>query len=87
MTDEELEKLLERREARLRDELESQERDREYKRESERVRKTNQLQTRIMMGVSVGLLWFVFTAGISTCTARMETDRLEQRVRALEQKK
>jgi hypothetical protein len=87
MTDEELEKLLERREARLRDELESQERDREYKRRE----KSYQLQNRIMTGVGVGALWLLLTVIISTCAAEkaadLQTQLLEQRMRALEQKK
>jgi chromosome condensin MukBEF ATPase and DNA-binding subunit MukB len=87
MTDEELEKLLERREARLRAELESQERERGY----ERTRKINQLQTRIYMGACVGLVWLTATVAISTCTAQSEaerqTDALKERLRALEQRK
>ena len=87
MTDEELEKLLERREARLRSELESQERERGY----ERTRKSYQLQTRIMMGAALGLLWLLLTVLISQCAAEkaanLQTQLLEQRMRALEQKK
>jgi hypothetical protein len=87
MTDEELEKLLERREARLRSELEHEELEREYKRRE----KSYQLQNRIMIGAGVGSLWLLLTAVISTCTAEkaadLQTQLMEQRLRALEQRK
>jgi hypothetical protein len=87
MTDEELEKLWERRIAQLRAELESQEREREYKRRE----KSYQLQYRIMNWAGIGMLWLLLTVIISTCAAEKAADLqnqlMEQRLRALEQKK
>lgn len=87
MTDEELEKLWERRISGLRAELESQEREREYKRRE----KSYELLNRIMMGVAIGMMWLLLTVIISTCTAEkaadLQTQLMEQRLRALEQKK
>jgi hypothetical protein len=87
MTDEELEKLWERRIALLRAELESQEREREYQRRE----KSYQLQSRIMTGAGIGMMWLLLTVIISTCAAEREagrqTELLDQRLRALEQRK